>query len=206
MGRSPAVVRLRYNVPAALGTRSGVSSVGSRVDAISQDDGALARAALAGSAPARAKLFDRHLRAVWQRAYAVTGRRAMADDVAQDAFERAFRSLGRLQDPAAFGPWILRIATNRAIDLLRAERPLGPLDDAAPIAVWDPDRGGDVALRAAVAALATDRRTVLVLRYWLDLPPAEIAATLGIPTGTVHSRLARALADLRAELGEGDRD
>ncbi|MGD9570690.1 MAG: RNA polymerase sigma factor [Thermoleophilia bacterium] len=160
--------------------------------------------AVSGAPTAREALFRRHWRLVWRRAYAVTGRVDLADDVTQDTFERAFRSLGRFRrEEGRFEAWISRIAVNRAIDILRSEQRTVPLDTVADVPWWDVEPGGDRALQAAVAQLDPDRRAVLVLRFWLDLDPPEIAAALGVPVGTVHSRTHRALADLRALLGEG---
>lgn len=164
------------------------------------------RAACDGSREARSRLFERHWPAAWRRAVTITGRRALAEDVAQDAFERAFRALPDFDGRAPFGAWLARIVTNRAIDALRAERRLTDLDEAdAPVTDWLDGTDDDLALRAMVARLGAERRVVIVLRYWLDESPAEIAEALGLPIGTVHSRLARALKDLRTMLKE-DRD
>jgi RNA polymerase sigma-70 factor (ECF subfamily) len=175
------------------------------VDVSTLSDEDLVRAAAAGGADARGELFHRHWRAVWKRAYLVTGRPEAADDVTQDAFERAFRSLGTFERGAPFAPWIQRIAINRAIDLLRAERRLAPLEAAPDRGEWDALPGGDRELQAAVAGLPAERRAVVILRFWADLRGPEIAELLDLPVGTVHSRLSRALDDLRSELEEGRR-
>lgn len=133
-------------------------------------------------------------------AYAVTRRQTLAEDAVQDGFERAFTALGTFDAERSFGAWLRRIVVNRAIDLIRAERRLVQLDeesasdDAAGLP--SPD---DRVLRA-IDALHEDQRTVVLLRYGLDLTHAEIAQTLDLPVGTVKSRLARALASLRARL------
>lgn len=94
----------------------------------------------------------------------------------------------------------------RGIDVLRRESRLVELAAIGEPAVeWTGGDGREGELRAAVAALDLDRRTVVVMRYWLDLTPPEIAESLELPLGTVHSRLARALADLRAALAESSR-
>src|SRR5919202_6176651 len=89
-------------------------------------DAKLVKLARTGSREAAAELFARHWRAAWCAAFAVTGRREMADDVAQDAFERAFAALSRFDESRPFGPWLHRIVVNRCLDLLRAERRLIP--------------------------------------------------------------------------------
>ena len=163
-------------------------------------DAELVGRARRGSRDAAAELFERHWTAAWRAAYGVTGRRALADDVAQDAFERAFAALSRFDDRRPFGPWLHRIVVNRALDLLRAERRLvGEVERGEE---WVDLRAGDRGLLEAVASLPLQRRVVVVLRYGIGMPPPAIAEVLGVPLGTVHSRLARALAELREELEE----
>jgi RNA polymerase sigma-70 factor (ECF subfamily) len=163
-------------------------------------DRELVQGARRGDRDAAAALFQRHWRDAWRAAYAVTGRRALADDVAADAFERAFAALGRFDERRPFGPWLHRIVANRALDLLRAERRLA--DDELPeIPDIVPDhRGGDRGLLGAVAELPLERRIVAVLRYGVGMTPKEIASALDLPVGTVNSRLARALEQLRETL------
>ncbi|MGE0027465.1 MAG: RNA polymerase sigma factor [Thermoleophilia bacterium] len=168
-------------------------------------DSSLVDRARLGAPGAAEELFRRHWRDAWRRAYAVTGRRESADDVAQDAIVHALSRLADLDDGDRFGAWLNAIVTRRAIDLLRRERRLVDLSAAGePLVEWE--GGADEAgLRPAVAALDPDRRAVVVMRYWLDMTPPEIADALDVAVGTVHSRLARALADLRAALAEGTR-
>src|SRR5438105_13478650 len=87
-------------------------------------DGELVLRVRRGSQDAAAELFGRHWPGAWRVARAVTGRRDMADDVAQDAFERAFAALSRFDRGRPFGPWLHRIVVNRSLDLLRSERRL----------------------------------------------------------------------------------
>src|SRR5207237_1133258 len=84
----------------------------------------LVRKARRGDRDAAAALFRRYWRDAWRAAFAITGRRSLADDVAADGFERAFAALGRFDDRRPFGPWLHRIVANRALDVLRAERRL----------------------------------------------------------------------------------
>jgi RNA polymerase sigma-70 factor (ECF subfamily) len=156
-----------------------------------------------GSADAAGALFDRYWVLAWSAAYAVTADRALADDAAQDAIQQAFRALDRFDETRPFAPWLKRIAVNRAIDQLRRRRKLDVLgDESAVLHGWKVGEAADADLRLwavadAVAALGAAKRTVVVLHYWLDLPVEEIAGVLGLPIGTVASRLSRALADLR---------
>jgi RNA polymerase sigma-70 factor, ECF subfamily len=157
----------------------------------------LVRRARRGDREAAAALFRRYWSDAWRAAFAITGRRSLADDVAADGFERAFAALGRFDERRPFGPWLHRIIANRALDLLRAERRLSDEElpdtpDLAPV-----HEVGDCGLLAAVAGLSLERRVVVVLRYGVGMTPAQIAAALDLPVGTVNSRLARALEQLR---------
>jgi RNA polymerase sigma-70 factor (ECF subfamily) len=169
-----------------------------------RSDAALVAAARAGSREAASELFARHWTGVWRAALAITGRAAMAEDVAQDAFERAFAALGRFDLRRPFAPWLHRIAVNRALDVVRRERRLVALDavdEGTAGLAGAAGEGSDGELLRGLAALSAERRAAIVLRYGLGYAPTEIAAILGLPVGTVHSRLARALAQLRLELG-----
>ena len=162
--------------------------------------------ARSGSAEAAGALFDRYWETAWVAAYAVTADRALADDAAQDAIQQAFAALHRFDVTRPFGPWLKRIAVNRAIDHLRRQRRVDLLGDET-LHEWTLGESAeeDVRLWAvadAVAALGSAKRAVVVLHYWLDLPLDEIAGILGLPVGTVASRLSRALAELRVALGE----
>lgn len=162
--------------------------------------------ARAGSRDASAELVRRHWRLAWSRGYAVTGRAALADDIAQDSMVRALAQLNELADPAAFSGWVARIATRLGLDALRAERRLVDLEQMPEQPVeWIGAHGEAADLRRAIAGLSEDRRVVVVLRFWLDLTPSEIAETLAVPVGTVNSRIARALGQMRAALGESSR-
>lgn len=162
------------------------------------------RRAQDGSRDAAATLFARHWARARRAALAVTGSDAAADDVAQDAFERAFAGLSRFDASRPFGPWLHRIVVNRAIDLARRDRRLVRLDHAPPeaLAAWEADASGDPAVLEALAALSPERRAVIVLRHLLDYRPPEIAEILGVPVGTVNSRLGRALDEMRDRLGD----
>jgi RNA polymerase sigma-70 factor, ECF subfamily len=159
-----------------------------------------------GSTEAAEALFDRYWTHAWRSAYAVTADRTLADDAAQEAIEKAFGALGSFDDTRPFAPWLKRIAVNRAIDHLRRERRLEVLDDEhTTFHAWAVGESAEEDIRLwavadAVAALGAAKRIVVVLHYWLDLPLEEIAGVLGLPIGTVASRLARARAELQTVL------
>jgi len=168
---------------------------------VRSDDSSLIEPAAAGSPDAVAQLYERYWPLAWQWAYLLTGSRAGADDLAQDAVMRAFDALDRFDPQRPFGPWLKRILVNKAIDDARRDRRVRVGDEwleelkAAPV---DAPASDDVV--AAVRALSPQRREIIVLHYWLDLAVDEIAALLGLPFGTVASRLSRALRDLRVAL------
>lgn len=127
--------------------------------------------------------------------------KAAAEDVLQTALERAYRHRRQLFRDGSAEPYVRRVVVNAAIDWrrIRGRRAEQPLDAAAGLAAAD--RTGQVADRdvliRALAALAPKQRAVLVMRYWEDIPDAEIAATLNCTEATVRSQASRALARLR---------
>src|SRR3954469_13504834 len=150
-------------------------------------DAKLVEAARRGSRDAAAELFTRHWRSAWCAAYVVTGRRELADDVAQDAFERALAVLRRVDEQRPFAPWLHRIVVNRCLDLLRAERRLVGGDTELERLEWHDVPSGDQELLDAIAGLSLQRRVVVVLRYGLGYTPTAIGELLGTPPGPVNS-------------------
>ena len=142
-----------------------------------------------------------HQRRVYGVALRIVRNHGMADDVAQEAFLKAWRSLDRFELGRPFGPWVCRIAANLAVNHVRSPRareeglpegyaetkaagpgPLGALLDTEATRVLD----------AAMAELPREQRAVLVMRAVEEMSYAEIAEALGISPGTVMSRLYRA--------------
>ena len=165
-----------------------------------RDERAWVRGARAGSASDLEALF----RAFWPRAfraaYLVVHDAQAAEDIAQEAFLAAVRSLDRFDRRRPFGPWLHRIVVNRAIDhararMLRREAELDELH-AAP----DKESPLDRSIVAALQALSPEHRAVIVLRYLLEYTPGEIAELLDLPRGTVNSRLRRALDQLKGRV------
>jgi RNA polymerase sigma-70 factor, ECF subfamily len=162
-------------------------------------DEELVSEARAGSRDAAAELFERHWLAAWRVAFALTGTAAGAEDVAQDSFERAFSGLWTFNGRSAFSTWLYRIVVNRALNVRRSEARLVHVEGPYRALLGEVLPSG-TEIADAVARLPSDRRAVVVMRYWLGFAPSEIAAILDLPVGTAHSRLGRALADLRKEL------
>src|SRR5512144_3000784 len=148
-------------------------------------------------------------------AYVAAGERGDAEDAVQDGFVKAHAALGRFRDGAPFRPWLLRIVANEARNRRRSAGRRAGLalrsvedrrpDDAAPspesAVLADEQRGW---LLRGVNALRDDDRDVITARYFLDLSEAETADLLGVPRGTVKSRLSRALGRLRDGLTSTD--
>jgi RNA polymerase sigma-70 factor (ECF subfamily) len=178
------------------------------------------RAARGGSAEAVEALIERHWNQAHRIAYGILGDAHAAEDVTQEAMLSVLGSIGRFDPYRPFNPWLHRIVSNRALDWARARARQaevsfdppraddgsgrfdeGEVAEMVPTAE-DPAQvvGLDPALEAALAALSLEHRAVIVLRFVAGYGPKETGRVLGIPTGTVGSRLRRALDQLRIEL------
>jgi RNA polymerase sigma-70 factor (ECF subfamily) len=162
-----------------------------------RDERAVIRRARRGDKAGLEELFRRHWSGAWRAAYAVTGRRELANDIAQEGFVRAVEALERFDESRPFAPWLARICVNLAIDELRRER---RLVDREPPPAREAMAEVDDAVVRAVARLAAEKRLVVALHYWLDYTTPEISELLELPQGTVASRLSRALDELRLDL------
>jgi RNA polymerase sigma-70 factor, ECF subfamily len=169
------------------------------------DERAWIRGAQQGSEADLEALFRHHWPRAYRAAYLVVHDSAAAEDITQEAFLAAIRALDRFDRRRPFGPWLHRIVVNRAIDWSRARtlrRESGEAAIAMVAAPAAPDNPHAPELAAALAELSPEHRAVIVLRYLLEYTPGEIARVLGLPRGTVNSRLRRGLDDLSARLGE----
>jgi len=183
-------------------------------------DAQLVERTLAGSEDAFAALVARHQRSVYNLLARMLRNPALSEELAQECFLKAYTHLRSFNPDYKFANWILRIAHNLAIDLLRQRGPrLVSMDDPAsaeqrPIEETIVDPQSDEAVRrverrdlsqilgAALDQLRPDYRRVVVLRYQQDFSYDEIAATTGEPVGTVKSHLHRARAEMAAFLTE----
>lgn len=198
MAPSPASDSLAATAPMALSRRV-------RSWSREPSEHALIAGALAGDEHALERLFRRSWPQAYRVALLIVHDHAAAEDVAQEAFVAAVRRLERFDRRRPFTPWLLKIVTNRAIDWTRAGRARREVAAAAPptVAVEDGPGGGPSSeLLAALATLPPEQRAVVVLRHLLDLTPGEIARALGLPRGTVNSRLRRGLDALEPVLKE----
>jgi RNA polymerase sigma-70 factor (ECF subfamily) len=163
-----------------------------------------------GDLAAYEKIVVGHQAIAFRVAWLITRSSADAEEAAQDAFFKAYRSLGRFRDGAPFRPWLLRIvaneARNRRVAAERQERLALRVGEALPVPVARAAETEALAageredLLAAVARLDERDRLVVGARFFLELNEAETAAALGVRRGTVKSRLSRALGRLRKEI------
>jgi RNA polymerase sigma-70 factor, ECF subfamily len=128
----------------------------------------------------------------------------VADDLTQEVYLRALRTIPRFRGDSSARTWLLTVARRVAADEIRSRQrrrrlPDPELDDV-------PDRAGEVALHELIAALDDDRREAFVLTQLLGLSYAEAAAAAGVPIGTIRSRVARAREQLVAALGDPPRE
>jgi RNA polymerase sigma factor (sigma-70 family) len=147
-----------------------------------------------------------HQDVAFRAAYLVTGSAAEAEDAAQEGFVKAWQALPRFREGAPFRPWLLSIVVNEA----RNRRRHAGRQAALALRALDPAAAGVEEQAAAhadherllriVGGMREEDRLVIGYRYFLDLSEEETAQALGIPRGTVKSRLARALARLRAQM------
>ena len=167
-----------------------------------------------GDAAAYEAIVHAYQGIAFRTAYLITGSAADAEEAAQDAFVKAFRALGRFRSGSPIRPWLLAIVANesrnrrrsagrRAGLALRAAEEIPEASSPSPEeAVLAHERRG--ALLAAVERLRDEHREIIARRYFLELSEEETAGALGLRRGTVKSRISRALARLREEMGEAD--
>jgi RNA polymerase sigma-70 factor, ECF subfamily len=176
--------------------------------AAGRDERAAVRAAQRGAASGIEALFRLHWPRAYRAAYLVVHDAAAAEDIAQESFLAAIRALDRFDRRRPFGPWLHRITVNRSIDWARARAlrgetampatgDAGPSADAAASDSREPGAELSESVLEALAALAPEQRAVVVLRHLLGYTPGEIGEILGLPRGTVNSRMRRALDRLR---------
>ncbi|HTY80073.1 MAG TPA: sigma-70 family RNA polymerase sigma factor [Candidatus Bathyarchaeia archaeon] len=182
-----------------------------------EDERVLIERCRAGDVAAFEPLVERYRQRVWRLAYQVLRDREEAWDCAQDAFVRAFQSLGSFRGQSAFYTWLFRIAMNVATDRLRSRAAQGRAfgTQSVPAEEWertapDPDAQPDQAalgverrerISRALDTLPPNARAIIMLSDVEGLSYREIASVLNCPIGTVMSRLHNARKRLRTALG-----
>lgn len=177
------------------------------------EDAELVDRAKNGDVTAYGELMNRHQALAQRVAFLSCGNASDAEDAVQEAFVKAYYALGRFREGAEFRPWLLAIVTNEARNRVRASGrrsrlalragEVRPSDGAAPsseeavLASAERHR-----LLDALEGLREEDRSVISMRYLLELSEQETAEALGLPKGTVKSRLSRALVRLRELMDE----
>jgi RNA polymerase sigma-70 factor (ECF subfamily) len=167
-----------------------------------EPDGDVLRRFAGGDEHAFEQLFRHFEAAVYSWILRIVRDRSGAEDVLVEAFWRAYRGRGTFDPRRSFGAWMRRIATNAALDYLRTarnERVSRPADDTLP-APRGRDADTNQAIAIAFRRLPPDLQIVAALALLEEQPYADIADALGIPEGTVKSRVFRATRMLREEL------
>jgi RNA polymerase sigma-70 factor (ECF subfamily) len=168
-----------------------------------------------GDARAFEVIFDRHAGAAFSLAYRMCGRRAMAEDIAQEAFVSLWRS-GARYDRArgSVRSWVLSAVHNRAIDAFRRDSAKSSLDvgdeglaerlESGERTDREAERRDDARqVRTALNELPGEQRQVIELAYFGGFTHTQIAEMLGLPAGTVKGRMRLGLSKLRMSLAEG---
>ena len=176
------------------------------------DEAELVERARAGDHDAYEALMREHEQTAFRVAYAILASAADAEDVAQEAFVKAYRALGRFRAGAPFRPWLLAIVGNEARNHRRAAgrrsfhqqrahylEPVSSIAEPADSVLAGESRRE---LLAALGRLREGERQAIVARYFVGLTDAEAGAALGVPRATVKMRAWRGLEKLRRELGE----
>jgi RNA polymerase sigma-70 factor (ECF subfamily) len=171
------------------------------------DESALVADSLRGDLAAYDRLVAAYQDRIYQAAYRITGHREDAWDAAQEAFLRAFKALRSFRGEARFSTWMTRIAVHAALDVVRRRPAHSPVPAEVRAEGGDPTddvlrRDQQRRVQQAIAALPPDHRTVVVLRDVQGLRYDEISRALGVPVGTVRSRLSRARESLRIALAD----
>ena len=159
--------------------------------------------AIAGDDDAFGELVRRRQSSIRQLFRRLCRNPALADDLAQQTFLQAWRSVDTLKSPAAFGGWLRRLAINTWLQKVRAERPLSSTTDLdeLPDEAAQPTLTEQLDLDSALAVLPADARLCITLAYAERMSHREICEATGLPLGTVKSHITRGAARLRRLLG-----
>lgn len=164
----------------------------------------------AGEIDALAVLVRAYQSKALRVAFSITHEQALAEDSVQEAFMRTYQYIDSFDGQRPFGPWLMRIVVNEALKRATRERSALPLADDERQPPEPAPNGGfshpesqvvqrerAAAVHAALSQLSPEQRAAVVMRYYLDMREAEIAAALNCPPGTVKSRLHTARSRLR---------
>jgi RNA polymerase sigma factor (sigma-70 family) len=163
-------------------------------------------AALSGDASAFARIIEAHRPDMTRVCFVVCGDLDIAEEAVQATWPIVWRKLGTLRDPARLRPWLISVAANEARRLARRQSRRRVVE----ISIADAEGGGDpgdhvddLDLVNALAKLSPDDRQLLALRYVAGLDSTQLSEATGLSPSGTRARLARLLARLRTELGDG---
>jgi len=175
------------------------------------DDRTLIAAAVAGQRAAFDLIVERHRRTVYQVCFRFVGNHEDASDLAQDAFIRAYRALGKFKGESSLSTWLYRIAVNVCLnrmalktpsfEAIESERHLDTRSERPDEPVYRAERAELV--KAAIARLPRKQRATLILRVYHELPHDQIAQILGSSVGAVKANFFHALNNLKRLLSDG---
>ncbi len=186
-----------------------VAAARSPVEERRRRDGELVAACQRGEREAFDELVERYQRDIYRLCFRYVGSPEDAGDMAQEAFIRAYKAIGRFRGQSAFSTWLYRIAVNACLNFRSARRPTSTelpadLPDRAAstlLRLEEEERSRE--LRRAVLELPDRQRATLILKVFHELTHQEVAEILGSSVGTVKANLFHALANLRKRLGAG---
>ncbi|MCA1554309.1 MAG: sigma-70 family RNA polymerase sigma factor, partial [Chloroflexi bacterium] len=169
------------------------------------DEPSLIQRAQRGDVRAYESLVQQYEQIAFRTAYLITHSADDAADAAQDAFVRAYNALHTFEQGRPFRPWLLRIVTTQALNRIQSNKRRVAMTERFTHQTLmseqksSPDQHlvqqqRSERLQSAVRHLSSDEQTLIALRYFLELPEAEVAEAMHIPLGTVKSRLHRTLA------------
>jgi RNA polymerase sigma-70 factor, ECF subfamily len=172
------------------------------------------RAAIAACRRGEREAFDtlvaRYQRPIYRLCYRYVNNHEDANDLAQEAFLKAWRAIGRFRGDSAFSTWLYRIAVNACLNHRALRRPATQeledvLADPRPGAEARVERDDEARrVREAVSRLPDRQRATLILKVYHDLTHAEVAEILGSTVGTVKANLFHALGNLRRQMGKSE--
>jgi RNA polymerase sigma-70 factor (ECF subfamily) len=181
------------------------------------DEAQLVERARRGDLDAYDDLVRAHQEAAFRAAYLITHDAAEAQDAAQEAFIRAYAALDRFDVRRPFRPWLLRIATNAALNRVKAAQRRTAMIERYGTRAMDTPNSPTIEARvlrrersrrvwSAVGQLKPADQQLIVLRYFFELSETELAQAFDVAGGTIKSRLHRALAKLRDAIRADDPD
>ena len=150
------------------------------------------------------EFFEAEFRPLRRLGYLLTGDWAEAEDLAQEAMVRTYRAWSRITERDRPGAYARSVLVNRRRSMLRRSAVAAKHAEMLRAPEYQPDLGDEgMVLWEAIRALPQRQRAAIVLRFYEDMPEAEVAAALDMPVGTVKSLVHRGVGRLREKLGPG---